>query len=131
MTEKPSVAPRTMPRIVVAGASGFVGQALVRAPDPALCTGLGRQSDAPAGIPDRLASWRRCDLFSLRQVEDAVAGAEVGVYLVHSMMPASRLLQGRFQDLDLICADNFARAARLQGLKRIIYLGGPGFTCSR
>jgi len=109
----------------VAGASGFVGQALLQALSPAVsCIGIGRDAQPPAGLRGRLAAWRRCDLFSLRQVEEALEGAEAAIYLVHSMMPASRLVQGRFQDLDLICADNFARAARLRGVKRIIYLGG-------
>jgi uncharacterized protein YbjT (DUF2867 family) len=40
------------------------------------------------------------------------------------MLPSARLVQGRFQDLDLICADNFARAAERAGVARIIYLGG-------
>jgi len=53
-----------------------------------------------------------------------MAGADVGVYLVHSMLPSSRLTQGRFADLDLIMADNFARAAREHGLRQIIYISG-------
>lgn len=129
MDRKAPSEPRIPPSTVIAGASGFVGQALIEALAPAIpCIGLGRDAEAPARLRDHLAVWRRCDLFSLRQVEDALTGAEVAVYLVHSMMPASRLVQGRFQDLDLICADNFARAAQLRGVKRIIYLGGllPG-----
>jgi len=125
MSPRPPIEPAIPGRTVIAGASGFVGQALIEALAPALsCIGLGRDAEAPARLRGRLAEWRRCDLFSLRQVEDALAGAEVAVYLVHSMMPASRLVQGRFQDLDLVCADNFGRAARLRGVKRIIYLGG-------
>jgi hypothetical protein len=43
---------------------------------------------------------------------------------VHSMMPVARLTQGSFRDMDLICADNFARAAKKAGAEQIVYLGG-------
>ena len=39
-------------------------------------------------------------------------------------MPSARLVQGSFSDLDLLCADNFARAAKRHDVKQIIYLGG-------
>ena len=67
---------------------------------------------------------RRCDLFSVRQTQKALEGAELAVYLVHSMSPNARLTQGRFDDLDLLIADNFARAAAEAGVERVIYLGG-------
>ncbi|MGA0094626.1 MAG: NmrA family protein, partial [Chthoniobacterales bacterium] len=65
----------------------------------------------------------RCDLFSLLQTERALAGADYAVYLVHSMLPA-RLTQARFEDMDFILADNFARSAARAGVKQIVYLGG-------
>ena len=40
------------------------------------------------------------------------------------MLPSARLNQGSFEDTDLILADNFARAAKKAGVKKIIYLGG-------
>lgn len=109
-------------RVAIAGASGFVGRALTSA-----LTGqhdiiaLARQAPAEsaAGV-----EWRASDLFNLRDAERALAGADVAVYLVHSMMPSARLTQGTFDDLDLICADNFARAAATCGVKHIVYLGG-------
>jgi uncharacterized protein YbjT (DUF2867 family) len=116
------------PTVAIAGASGFVGRALAHALAPNHhVIGLGRSSTAPAASADD-SVWRRCDLFSLLDAERALAGADVGVYLVHSMLPTSHFVQGNFADLDLICADNFGRAARRQGVKRIVYLGGlvPG-----
>ena len=108
--------------MAIAGASGFVGRALARALEPTHhVIGLGRTARAS---DSGHAAWRRCDLFSLLEAERGLAGADVAVYLVHSMLPASRLTQGRFEDLDLICADNFGRAARLQNVRRIVYLGG-------
>lgn len=109
--------------MAIAGASGFVGKALVRALAPgreviALARRVEGQPRA-AGV-----EWRACDLFSLEDAERALVGAEVAVYLVHSMMPAAALTQARFDDLDLICADNFARAAAASGVRHIVYLGG-------
>jgi uncharacterized protein YbjT (DUF2867 family) len=68
--------------------------------------------------------WRRCDLYSLRSTENALQGVETAVYLVHSMLPSAKLTQGSFQDMDLLMADNFARAAKKNGVKHIVYLGG-------
>lgn len=110
-------------RIAIAGASGFVGSALVRALEPTHdVIALARSVDGRASSES--LSWRACDLFDLSAAERALEGAEVAVYLVHSMMPAAGLTQGRFDDLDLICADNFARAAASRGVRHIVYLGG-------
>ncbi|MFZ0075441.1 MAG: NmrA family protein, partial [Exiguobacterium undae] len=45
-------------------------------------------------------------------------------YLVHSMMPSAKLTQGSFEDMDLILADNYARAAKENGIQQIVYLSG-------
>lgn len=110
--------------MVVAGASGFVGRALLpRLAERFDVIALSRATpSAEAGAGG--VAWRRCDLFSLRESTEALAGADFAVYLVHSMMPSARLAQGRFEDVDLVLADNFARAAERAGLRRIVYLGG-------
>jgi uncharacterized protein YbjT (DUF2867 family) len=109
--------------VVVAGASGFIGTALCHELSPDYrVIGLSR-----GGGPHPSAGgmeWRTCDLFSLFECEQALAGADAAFYLVHSMLPSARLTQGSFQDLDLISADNFARAAAKVGVRHIIYLGG-------
>ncbi|MGB5813091.1 MAG: NAD(P)H-binding protein [Polyangiales bacterium] len=112
----------TKPRVVVAGASGFVGRALA----PLLSArfhviGLSR-SERSAG--QGFAEYRTCDLFSLKEAERALEGVDFAVYLVHNMMPSASLTQGDFADLDVVCADNFARAAAKAGVKQIVFLGG-------
>jgi len=108
--------------VAVAGASGFVGRALVAdLLDDHHVIALGRsEATTEPGGPEQ----RRCDLYSLADAEAALEGVDVAVYLVHSMMPSSRLVQGSFEDLDLILADNFGRAAAARGVSRIVYLGG-------
>jgi len=108
------------PVVVVAGASGFVGAEVV----PVLAehcevVALSRSTATP--LPG--VRWERCDLFSLLQTERALIGADYAVYLVHSMLPA-RLTQAKFEDMDFILADNFARSAARAGIKQIVYLGG-------
>lgn len=68
-------------------------------------------------------NWRRCDLYSLLQAEEALAGADYAIYLVHSPIPLARLTQGSAEDMDLILADNFARAAHRAGVGHIVYVG--------
>jgi uncharacterized protein YbjT (DUF2867 family) len=120
----PSAAAPRRPRVVIAGASGFVGRALIpRLAERFDVVALSRAVSSTAADPSRVR-WQRCDLFSLRETSDALAGADYAVYLVHSMMPSARLTQGSFADIDLVLADNFARAAERAGVRQIVYLGG-------
>lgn len=109
-------------RVALAGASGFVGRHLVRALAGAHDVVALTRSPGRFDVPG--AEARACDLFSLRDAERGLEGADAAYYLVHSMMPSARLTQGRFDDLDLVCADNFGRAARAAGVRHVIYLGG-------
>ena len=124
MSEEPT---GTKKRLAIAGATGFVGRALIEALrvdyDIVALTRTLPSAPRSDGVETR-----PCDLFNLRDAERALAGADAAFYLVHSMMPSARLTQGRFDDMDLICADNFARAANANGVAHITYLGGllPG-----
>lgn len=114
------------PLVALAGASGFVGthlrlrlaegyrfRALTRSPNIMELHGA-----------ESATQWQHCDLYSLPQVSEALQGCEIGIYLVHSMAPSSRLTQADFEDTDLLLADNFIRAAEAAGLKHVIYLSG-------
>ncbi len=110
--------------MVVAGAGGFVGRWLCAAlrDRGAEVVGLGRSVED--GVVQDGVTWRRCDLFNLLACERALEGADFVVYLVHSMQPSARLTQASFEDMDLILADNIARASASVGARRIVYLGG-------
>jgi uncharacterized protein YbjT (DUF2867 family) len=114
--------PKTV--VAIAGASGFVGSHLIAALGEEFhVVALARGPRAPADAGARI-EWRACDLFSSTSTHAALVGVDVAVYLVHSMMPSSRLFQGDFHDTDLLLADNFAKACAHAGVKRIVYLGG-------
>ena len=110
------------PHIALVGVPGSVGRALSGAlvgsfQVRALFQAAESHEEGP-GI-----QVRPLDPFSLLESEKALKGVDVAVYLAHSRVPAARLTQGRPQDLELIAADNFARAARRAGVRRIVYLG--------
>jgi uncharacterized protein YbjT (DUF2867 family) len=108
-------------RIVIAGASGFIGKELINIlKDHHEVIGISRYPrNEEAGV-----KWVQCDLFSLIDIENTLANSDVAVYLVHSMLPSARLTQGSFRDFDMILADNFSRAAKKANIKKIVYLSG-------
>lgn len=114
--------PEPRETVAVAGASGYVGAALGPVLGPRFrLVGVARSPRTPElGYVE----WRQTNLLSLSETEAALEDVDRAVYLVHSMLPADRLAQGSFEDFDLICADNFGRAARRAGVRQIVYLGG-------
>ena len=114
------------PLVAVAGASGFVGTHLRMAlKEDFDFRALTRSSNVvEKNARDSATEWCQCDLYSLPKVTDALRGCRYGIYLVHSMAPSSRLVQGDFEDTDLLLADNFVRAAEEAGLDHLVYLSG-------
>lgn len=114
------------PHILIAGASGYIGKALIpylllKFPE-ARITALSRQS-RPSSDPR--VNWIDCDLFSLADLEQKISqDVDVAFYLVHSMGPTAHLDQGNFADYDLILADNFARVLSRRSIRHVVYLGG-------
>ncbi|SDJ34944.1 NAD(P)H-binding protein [Salimicrobium halophilum] len=111
------------PVVALTGARGYIGQNLLKKiEEKADVIALSRNGDNYEDSEH--VKWRSCDLYSMADAEKALEGADIAVYLVHSMMPSAKLTQGSFEDMDVILADNFAQAAKKQNVKRIVYLTG-------
>jgi uncharacterized protein YbjT (DUF2867 family) len=115
-------APPTQHRVLVFGASGYVGTNLV----PALLAAATVRVRAAARNRTVLEAqqWEGVELVEADALKPdtlaaALADVDIAYYLVHSMAAGKD-----FGRLDLEAADNFARAAAAAGVKRIVYLGG-------
>ncbi len=105
-------------RVLVAGASGFVGARL--------CPALEEAGHEVLAMTRRPAKYRgagkavRGDVADAGSLRAALKGAEAAYYLVHSLDSAD------FKRRDAGAARAFAAAAADEGLRRIVYLGGLG-----
>lgn len=111
-------------KIAIAGATGFIGRNLINEIDKKYVLKCLSRTPAPSQLNSPNIQWVETDLFSYTSVNSALKDADIAIYLVHSMLPSTRLFQGNFQDTDLFIADNFARACINNNVKQIIYLGG-------
>ncbi|SFP21001.1 NAD(P)H-binding protein [Amycolatopsis rubida] len=105
-------------RVLVAGASGFVGRRLC----PAL-TDAGHDVLAMTRRPEQYRGAGEPihgDVADIGSLRDALKNVEAAYYLVHSLDSAD------FQKRDANAARAFARAAAEAGVRRIVYLGGLG-----
>lgn len=105
--------------VLVTGATGFVGAALI----PRL-TAAGHSVRAYARRPDAVARGIEVvagDAVAGTGLDAALEGIDCAYYLIHSMEPSA---DGSFADRDRAAAANFAAAARAAGVGRVIYLGG-------
>lgn len=107
-------------RVLLSGASGFVGHLL----EPVLsATGhevvCGTRDPAKAAVrwPER--AWAHLDLDDRDSVLRAMEGCGAAYYLVHSIGSGSDYPAREARE-----AETFARAAREQGVRRVVYLGG-------
>lgn len=118
-------------KVLVTGASGFIGSRLVNR--------LSSSASSPSNklriicITRYLWSLKSCfpenvdiveaDVMNYQELVKAMTGIEIAYYPIHSMEGSSKDWK-EFAARDRLAAENFARAATYCGIKRIIYLGG-------
>jgi uncharacterized protein YbjT (DUF2867 family) len=116
-----------MNSVLVIGATGYVGARLVarlRARGyPVRAAGRSREKLRIRPFSrDPGVALAACDVLDPPSVRSACAGCAAAYYLVHSMDPGQR----DFSLADREGARNMARAAEIEDVGRIIYLGGMG-----
>ena len=105
-------------RVLVTGASGFVGGRLCPALEAA-----GHEVLAMTRSPERYSGAGKAvtgDVHDAASLDAALAGCDAAYYLVHSLDDAN------FQERDAEAARTFAGAAAKAGVTRIVYMGGLG-----
>jgi uncharacterized protein YbjT (DUF2867 family) len=104
--------------VLVTGATGFIGRRLV----PVLVD-QGHTVRAMTRNPatyDGPGEAVGADVMDPASLEDALAGVDVAIYLVHSLDDPD------FERKDAEAARNFGRAAAKAGVRQIVYMGGLG-----
>ncbi len=113
------------PALFVAGATGYIGQKLISK----LCS-EGHRPRCGARVPEYLegrvpasVTVSKFDCHDQSSIESSLRNIDIAFYLVHSMGAGDK---DDFISLEKQSALNFAKAATLCGVKKIIYLGGLG-----
>ena len=88
-----------MARILLTGASGYIGSNLMKklkVENEIIAISRNIENK----VDEKNVTWKKADIFSLIDVENVMKDIDIAIYLVHSMMPNSKLTQAKFEDMD-------------------------------
>lgn len=107
--------------IAILGAPGCVGQSLIRKfleREYTVVASYRAENEILTNITDDRLVWKKVNLLDAVSAENFLDGAEVLVYLIHSLGARN------FEQLDFQLAKAAGAASLKAGIKKIIYLGG-------
>ncbi|KGX86252.1 Rossmann-fold NAD(P)-binding domain-containing protein [Pontibacillus litoralis] len=79
-----------------------------------------------ANVPFRIPVTKRaCDVYNDQDIEKALFNVDFAIYIHGSMQVDAACTQANDDDLQLIVADNIARAAERQQVKKLIFIQPP------
>lgn len=109
-------------QVAILGATGCVGSNLVnkliKSNEHEIIASYRSDKKVESGLRDAQIEWRKVDLKDPAGAQEFLKGADVLVYLIHS------LESSKYESLDLKLADQVANAAQVMGIRKIIYLSG-------
>ena len=112
-----------MKKILLTGASGYIGSHLMnKLKDNYEIIAISRNIENKSN--EHNVTWKAADLFDLNEITEVMEDIDIAIYLVHSMMPSAKLTQARFEDMDALLADNFAKAASYNKVQHIVFMSG-------
>lgn len=120
----PTVPDPSYRKILVTGASGYIGGRLVPELQARGYTVriMARQSSSKGDQVWPGAEVVVADALDGKSLDRALSGIDAAYYLIHSLLLGPR----EFEAADILAAMNFRDSAARCGVKRIIYLGGLG-----
>jgi uncharacterized protein YbjT (DUF2867 family) len=108
--------------IAILGAPGCVGRTIIRklldSSQHTVRASYRVEDEIPKDILNGRLVWKQVDLINPSSAENFLQGAEILIYLIHSLGAKN------FEELDIRLANAAGNAARQVGIKKIIYLGG-------
>jgi uncharacterized protein YbjT (DUF2867 family) len=108
--------------IAILGAPGCVGQHLIKElldnQELTINASCRSENEIPKDLDNDRLSWKQVNLLDLSSAENFLRGADVLIYLIHSLGAKN------FEQLDIQLANAAGKAAQSAGIKKIIYLGG-------
>ena len=112
-------------KILVTGASGFIGKKLVQyLLDKNMSVRImSRRLESLDEFEHKNLEKVKANAQKYEEVRDALKGIDIAYYLIHSMEGESKDWK-KFAEIDKKVAKNFADASTECGVKRIIYVGG-------
>ena len=108
--------------IAILGAPGCVGRNIITklldSSQHKIIASYRIEEEIPKDIQNDRLIWKKVDLLNPSSAENFLQGAEILIYLIHSLGAKN------FEQIDIRLANSAGNAATHVGIKKIIYLGG-------